>query len=136
MPERKGYNTKARELVTDIFEKNKGKTLSASEILSSARSHDAGISESTVYRMLSRLERDGLLIKYVSEKGESAVYQFAGGGSQCKGHLHLKCTSCKEVYHLDCRFMEDLSHHLYSEHGFKLSCEGSIIYGLCRKCAK
>ena len=136
MPERKGYNTKARELVTCIFEKSGGKTLSASEILSSAREHDSGISESTVYRILSRLEKDGLLIKYVSEKGESAVYQFVGNSGPCKGHLHLKCTRCKEVYHLDCHFMEELSSHLYSEHGFKLSCEGSIIYGLCKKCAK
>ena len=136
MPERKGYNTKAKEFVTGILKKNKERTLSAAEIYSFAKRSDAGICESTVYRMLSRMEKDGKIIKYVSEKGGSAVYQFVGDSGHCKGHLHLKCTSCGAVYHLDCHFMEELSSHLDSEHGFKLSCEGSILYGTFRKCIK
>lgn len=136
MPERKGYNTKAREFVTGIFKHNTERTLSAAEILSFAKANDKGISESTVYRMLSRMEKDGSVIKYVSKKGESAVYQFVGDSEHCKGHLHLKCISCGAVYHLDCHFMEELSSHLNSEHGFELNCEGSVIYGKCRKCRK
>lgn len=55
MPERKGYNTKAKEFVTGILKRNKERTLSAAEIYSFAKRSDAGICESTVYRMLSRM---------------------------------------------------------------------------------
>lgn len=133
---RKGYNTKARAAVTEFFLKNEGRTLSASQIEDFLLQKGVGISQSTVYRLLMRMENDGELIKYVAEKGKSAVYQYIGKRDNCRGHLHLKCLSCGAMLHLDCAFMEELSEHLYKGHGFKLNCEGSVIYGTCRACAK
>ncbi len=133
---RKGYNTKARTAVTEFFLSNEGKTASASQIEKFLSQRRVEVSQSTVYRLLSRMEKDGELIKYVSEKGESAVYQYVGESDSCRGHLHLKCLSCGAVLHLDCAFMESLKAHLYSDHGFQLACDGSVIYGLCNACAK
>lgn len=135
MAEKRGYNTKARSFITELFENNKTRTFSAGEIIGEMRKGGIVISDSTVYRMLTRLEKDGSLLKYASEGGECAVYQYIGNNDKCKGHLHLKCTSCGAVHHLDCEFMDELSEHLYSGHGFLLSCEGSVIYGVCRKCS-
>lgn len=134
MPLKKGYNTKARSVVTEYLKENRGKTVSAAQIFSAVKMSGVTVSESTVYRCLSRLEKESKIMKYVSEKGESAVYQYIGEEADCRGHLHLKCSSCGRVYHLDCGFMEELSRHLDFDHGFHISCEGSIIYGLCKNC--
>ena len=134
MPLKKGYNTKGRSVVTEYLKENRGKTVSAANIFAAVKKSGAAVSESTVYRCLSRLEKERKIMKYVSEKGESAVYQYIGEETDCRGHLHLKCLSCGRVYHLDCGFMEELSRHRYSDHGFDISCEGSIIYGVCKNC--
>ena len=54
----------------------------------------------------------------------------------CREHLHLKCVQCGRIYHLDCHFMDEVRAHLMAEHGFTLQCEGSVLYGLCRRCAQ
>ena len=75
------------------------------------------------------------MMKYVADKGEKAVFQYVDEGRHCREHLHLKCTGCGRIYHLDCRFMDEVRAHLMAEHGFVLQCEGSVLYGLCRACA-
>ena len=37
---------------------------------------------------------------------------------------------------MDCHFMDEVRQHLQAEHGFTLQCEGSILYGVCRRCAQ
>ena len=75
-------------------------------------------------------------MKYVAKKGERAVYQYIDEGRHCRDHLHLKCVRCGEIIHLDCHFMQEVQAHLLQEHGFVLQCEGSVLYGLCRRCAE
>ena len=50
-------------------------------------------------------------------------------------HLHLKCTRCGRLFHLDCDFMDELRQHLLEEHGFLLQCSGDLLHGLCQECA-
>ena len=74
-------------------------------------------------------------MKYVAENGTRAVYQYVGERRHCEDHLHLQCTKCGCIIHLDCRFMDEIAEHVLREHGFSIQCRNSIIYGLCEKCA-
>ena len=49
-------------------------------------------------------------------------------------HLHLKCVKCGKIIHLECHFMEEISHHIEESHGFTLQCKNSILYGVCKEC--
>ena len=80
-----------------------------------------------------------LILDYLTanrRKGERAVYQYADEAHHCHEHIHLKCTRCGEIFHMDCHFMDEVRQHLQAEHGFTLQCEGSILYGVCRRCAQ
>ena len=90
----------------------------------------------SVYRYLDKLAGERRVMKYVAGKGERAVYQYADEAHHCHEHIHLKCTRCGEIFHMDCHFMDEVRQHLQAEHGFTLQCEGSILYGVCRRCAQ
>ena len=38
------------------------------------------------------------------------------------------------IIHLECHFMEEISHHIEKSHGFTLQCKNSILYGVCKEC--
>ena len=73
-------------------------------------------------------------MKYVAEKGSQATYQYVEHGHKCDSHLHLKCVRCGRIIHLECGFMDEISEHIYKDHGFELQCKNSILYGICKEC--
>ena len=72
--------------------------------------------------------------EYLAEKGCQAAYQYVEPGRGCEQHLHLKCVKCGKIIHLECHFMEEISHHIEESHGFTLQCKNSILYGVCKEC--
>ena len=41
---------------------------------------------------------------------------------------------CGKIIHLECEFMDEISEHILKDHGFKLQCKNSILYGMCSAC--
>ena len=130
-----GYNTKTRQLILDYLINNRQDAVSAANIQQHLEAQGVRPNPTTVYRYLDKLAGEQRVMKYVADKGEKAVFQYVDEGRHCREHLHLKCTGCGRIYHLDCRFMDEVRAHLMAEHGFALQCEGSVLYGLCRACA-
>ena len=129
-----GYNTKTRQLILDYLINNRQHAVSASNILEHLEAQGANPNPTTVYRYLDKLAKDGTVIKYVAEKGCQAAYQYVEPGRGCEQHLHLKCVKCGKIIHLECHFMEEISHHIEESHGFTLQCKNSILYGVCKEC--
>ena len=75
-------------------------------------------------------------MKYVANKGEMSSFQYIGDKHACKEHLHLRCVLCEKIIHLECDFMCEISEHIMDHHGFSLICESSVLYGICKECAK
>lgn len=130
-----GYNTKTRQLILDYLMNNRQKAVSASNILAHLEQQGAATNPTTVYRYLDKLAGEEKIMKYVADKGERAVFQYVDEDRHCREHLHLKCTGCGKIFHLECGFMDQVRRHLSEEHGFVLQCEGSVLYGLCPRCA-
>ena len=128
------YNTRTRQLILEYLAANARRTVSAADIVAHLEQAGAPANPTTVYRGLDRLAAEQRVMKYVAKKGERAVYQYIDEGRHCRDHLHLKCVRCGEIIHLDCHFMQEVQAHLLQEHGFVLQCEGSVLYGLCRRC--
>ena len=129
-----GYNTRTRQLILDYLINNCQHAVSASNILEHLEAQGASPNPTTVYRYLDKLAKDGTVIKYVAEKGCQAAYQYVEPGRGCEQHLHLKCVKCGKIIHLECHFMEEISHHIEESHGFTLQCKNSILYGVCKEC--
>lgn len=136
MSERQNYKTKARQYILDFLKSSQDGTVSAADITAHLKNMGAAVNQATVYRYLSRLSRENLVLKFTDSKTHKAVYRFVGEKSGCDGHIHIKCVSCGRLMHLECDFMEDIKKHLAEDHGFELKCEGSILYGICEECRK
>lgn len=138
MPRSAGYATKTRQIILEFLIINRTRAVSVSDILAYLETECGGDvpNITTIYRYLDKLCAEHRVMKYVADKGEKAVYQFIEDGKGCEQHLHLKCSRCGQIKHMNCGFMEDLRGHLKQSHGFSLHCGGSMLYGTCDACAK
>ena len=128
-----GYNAKQGDLILRLIRENGGRHLTAEDIVRRLADSGCAVGKSTVYRHLERLTREGTVRRFVLHDGESACYQFAGDG--CCNHYHLKCSRCGRLLHVECEYLDKVSEHIYEHHGFTLSEENTVLYGLCADCA-
>lgn len=127
------YTTVSRTRILEFLEINSNRTVTVSDIMEYLKESDCEVNVTTVYRFLDRLAKDGKVIKYVAEKGSMAVYQYVAG-HKCEQHLHLKCTHCGSIIHMECEFMDEIAEHVMEHHGFAIQCRNSIVYGCCKSC--
>ena len=128
--EGKAYKTNNRARIMDFLEKNKDKAVSVVDIQKHLDDSDNHVNITTIYRYLDKLEDSGDLIKVAS------TYQLVDRNKGCLEHLHLKCSKCGRLIHLDCGFMDEIQKHVFEEHGFSISCEDSVISGICEDCKR
>ena len=130
------YNTKQQECITQYFIDNKDKHITASEICSFFKSAGSPVSTATVYRCLDRLCNQGIIKKYVIDNDAPACYQYVGSHENCHEHLHLKCTKCGTLFHIDCAQASGIHSHVLEHHDFEIDNSKTVFYGLCSKCRK
>lgn len=130
-----GYRTKLYGIIFDYFRENREKAVTAADVYEHIQTISEKANKTTVYRNLDRLVSEGRLLKYVTDDGRMASYILKENVC-CGEHLHLQCSECGRVLHLDCGYMDEFIRHISSEHGFDLSCASSILYGCCNECAK
>jgi Fur family transcriptional regulator, ferric uptake regulator len=88
-----------------------------------------GVSPSTVYRTLERLERAGVLAHVHLESG---VGYHRLEDAQ---HAHLTCASCGAELELSRRSLADLEQVVERDHGFRPDFTHYAISGLCAACS-
>ena len=90
--------------------------------------------KSSIYRLLSQLCLEETVRKFRNISQNRSVYQYVGENCDCRLHFHEKCLSCGRIKHLDCHGTEEFARHLLTEHGFRIDCGQSILYGICAEC--
>ena len=128
------YNTKQSKEILSFLESNRDKHMTAEEVYEGMRNGGSSIGRTTVYRHLERLYHDGKLRRFLTGDNSGACFQFADGHEHCRSHYHLRCNKCGRLIHTECDFLNELSHHVLSEHGFTLDSEKTVIYGICAEC--
>lgn len=134
MSVRKEYSTKTRSEILDFIKNNSAKTVSASEIMQHLKDIGSPVNQTTVYRYLNKLCEQQKVIKYPDKSGDKSVYQYYDEDCNCDNHLHLRCTECGKLIHLDCSFIDELSNHLEKNHDFHIQYKGNMLYGICKDC--
>ena len=132
--EAKNYKTKTKDLINEFILKHHDVTFSAAEISDFLKKCDSTVNVTTVYRNIDRLVEKGILIKRKSDSDDAARYQVVSGDSDCEHHIHLQCTDCGKLFHMECDFMDEIQKHLMLDHGFFLDCRQSVLKGLCNTC--
>lgn len=134
MTGKSGYSTRRREEILRFFSENPDREAGVNEIYDFLIERSVKVNITTIYRYLDRLVEQGVVLKTVHGKKEQATYQFMNGREECGYHLHLKCTQCGRIQHLDCGFMREIQTHVGMEHGFVIDCRQSFLSGLCKDC--
>lgn len=132
MNELNKYKTKQRVAILDFIESNKDREVTANDILVYLNKNDLKASQTTIYRYLDNLVKEGIIKKNYSEEKASSCYQYVG--KRCKEHYHLKCNNCGEIIHLDSEIFSSIEKKIIDRYGFKIDNIKTILYGTCNKC--
>ena len=128
----KNYNTKQRNVLLNFFKSNPDKCYTAKELIKNPM---INLGEATIYRCLLKFVNDKTLKKYISDTGESALYQYNNLQKNCHSHFHLKCTNCGTLFHMDCHLMDDMKKHIEQKHLFTIDNSQTTLYGTCKNCS-
>lgn len=127
----KSYKTAGREKLIEFLSGNPDRHFTAEEICNAV--HGGG-AQSSVYRHLSELCAKDVVRKFRDEETAKTRYQYVGEACDCRNHFHAKCLRCGRIEHLDCGDSVDFAAHLLDEHGFRIDCGQSMLYGVCARC--
>lgn len=132
--EKKRYNTAGRKMLTEYLRAAaRTHPQSAEQIYHGLLQTGHAPGQSTVYRLISTMCREGELRRAQNEKG-GALYQYVGGEHACDSHFHLQCLSCGRVVHLACACSTEIAAHLLEKHGFAVNSGCSSLFGTCAEC--
>lgn len=127
---RNDYNTKQKELILKTLKKEK-KDFAIKDIYSELKD---SVGLTTIYRLVDKLVLEEKIDKYIGSDNKT-YYRYLKICDK-DNHFYLKCDKCKNMVHIDCDCINDLSRHIKDEHKFKLKKEKIVINGICDKCTK
>lgn len=130
-----GYSTKQGSVILDYLKRNKEQHLTAEDISARLKEQGASVGQTTVYRHLDKLVRQGAVMRYAGTDGQSACYQYMDCCDEGHAHYHLVCADCGKMSHLECEHMDEMTTHLLEHHQFSVDRFRTVIYGLCKACA-
>ena len=129
------YKTNQRLQLVDFLKKNPHSFFSVKQIADALSSSGADISISAIYRNLSALTAEGTIRKTVQKNGRETYYRYVDNES-CRNEIHITCSQCGKIFHMDHQLSALLEDHLSHQQGFQLDKSKSIIYGVCDDCRK
>ena len=133
MTEHKIYSTEAKNCVYQAA-KQLEKNFSANDITEHLSYLGHKHSNSTIYRILEEMVKNGILAKNHDTAGITRYYFLENCDKT--SHFYIICRDCKEAYHVDCELIDKLYQHFFDDHGFIIAQKNLQIDGLCRKCQK
>ena len=125
------YSTEQRNILLTYLQTNPDTVFSAKQIAQSLA--DKNISRSAVYRNLAQLESEQKIKRVVKNGSRETYYQFYDT-TACRNHIHLSCTKCGKIFHMEGNDADRLSQILNGNEGFELNKSETVIYGLCKEC--
>ncbi len=129
-----GYQTIQKKILIDFLQKHSDSAYTVEELID-AMTLEVGSEmpgKSTVYRLITKMADEGGIKKFV--RGRSFVYQITGG-EKCSSHLHLKCTNCGKLLHMDNTDTKRILNQVLSSNLFKIDEAQTVLMGTCKACA-
>ena len=129
------YKTKQSREILSCLQHHGGSHVNVPEILKYLEERGSSVGIATVYRHLEKMEKDGIVRKYILDGKNGACFQYVEEDNDCHQHYHLKCEQCGELIHLQCDALDSIEAHILEDHGFLVNPLKTVFYGTCEKCA-
>ncbi len=128
------YNTEQKRLLLDFLTDNSGKSFTIEEIVQGLGSRGGAVpARSTVYRLMTSLVEEKRVHRSASNSGRQFVYRSVAA-EECRHHLHLQCTECGKLLHLDEETSHGLLNSVMCARGFDVSEADTVLMGRCELC--
>ena len=133
------YETKQRRILLDFLKAHPDHGFSVEELfngLSAEHAADIVPGKSTIYRLIARLVSEGFVKRFAAGQGRQFAYQIVACDAcdACNAHLHLKCTTCGRLCHMDHAVSEQIMHEVLSRSDFSLDEKETVLFGICKDC--
>lgn len=128
----KEYQTEQKKMLLLYLSSHAERAFSLAEL--AAALSECGVGKSTVYRLVARLCDEGAVRRFAREGARGFAYQYLPGG-ECATHLHLRCTACGRLFHLDAEASRRFAALLERHNGFLLDGGHTTLLGRCGDCA-
>lgn len=89
--------------------------------------------KSTVYRLMPELVEEGLVKRFVKANSRKFLYQMVCG-DHCNRHLHMRCSVCGKLYHMEDKESEELLLQVMKKHHFQIDEGKTVLFGQCEGC--
>jgi Fe2+ or Zn2+ uptake regulation protein len=125
-----GYRMTPQRLAILSILENAGRHLTPQEIYEQVQQSLPGMTEATVYRTLSFLTEQGLVLAAHVGSGQ-LVYEIAG-----HAHHHLICRGCGATQEIDHALLLALYQQFQSSTGYQIDSVHVTFFGFCPGCQK
>ena len=126
----KTYHTHQRASLLNFLKENSERAFTIEEIIENLNNSE--IAKSTVYRLMQKLVEESLVHRTVKGNSRSFVYQYISD-EKCENHLHMKCTDCGKVYHIDSGVTSIIQNNIKSNPSFEIDSH-TVLLGKCGEC--
>ena len=89
--------------------------------------------KSTLYRLISQLVEEGRVKRFTKGNSRHFLYQIVSC-THCTEHLHLRCTVCGKLYHMEEDESEEILRAILKRHNFAVNEGEAILPGRCENC--
>ena len=84
----RNYKTVSHSKIIEYLEANRDRMVKVQDIDNYLKDTGIEVNNSTIYRYLNKLSNDGVIMKYVANKGEMSSFQYVGdSGHNCRENL-------------------------------------------------
>ena len=124
------YSTENRRRLIDFLRHHPSESYTVDELATILLTDGRG--KSSLYRLMARLCEEGAVQKQPALDGGPVRYRTHS--AECTHHLHLQCTGCGRLIHLDHDLSARLGSQLSEVADFTLDEGRTLLLGTCHLC--
>lgn len=128
------YHTAQKTMLIEYLRSHADSAFTVEELAAALQGEHAP-GKSTVYRLLPQLVDSGEVKRFTKEGTRKAMYQ-AVGCRQAQTHLHLKCTDCGKLLHLDNDASVMVLRGVLRNSRFAVDEKQTVLFGRCAACRR
>ncbi|MBR5229924.1 MAG: transcriptional repressor [Firmicutes bacterium] len=132
------YNTQQKQNLIDFLKKYADRAFTIDDIVEGMKSDSAFINppgKSTIYRLMPGLTEKSIVKCFAGGRGSKATYQIIGG-DHCHHHMHMKCTGCGRLLHMDDHESGKLMAQVKAFSHFDIDLSQTLLFGRCEGCVQ
>jgi Fur family ferric uptake transcriptional regulator len=129
------YKTEQKKLLIDFLKQHSEECFTIEEIAKemSEKNETAVPGLSTIYRLMPRLVDEGLVKRFSGDSKRRFLYQIVAG-EHCGMHLHMKCTECGKLLHMNDDISDTLLKEIFKASNFSVDSGKTVLFGKCDDC--